>query len=84
MGILNRKGRKFLTRLHGNNEDFREEIRNFVRDKKELDLELILDKRCKMNTLNTLGNKYLAEFITCKDNSKVKLKSWLNITPRND
>ena len=66
MGILNRKGRKFLTRLYGNNEDFREGIINFVRDKKELDLELILDMRCKTNTLNTLGKKYLAECITSK------------------
>ena len=64
MGTLNRKGGKFLTRLYGNNEEFREEIINFVRDKKELELELILDKRCKTNTLNTLGNKYLAECIT--------------------
>ena len=30
MGILNRKGGKFLTRLYGNNEEFREEIINFV------------------------------------------------------
>ena len=70
MGILNRKGRKFLTRLYGNNEEFREEIINFVRDKKELDLELILDKRCKTNTLNTLGNKYLGQCITSKDKTK--------------
>ena len=70
MGILNRKGGKFLTRLYGNNEEFRDEIINFVRDKKELDLELILDKRCKTNTLNTLGNKYLAECITSKNNTK--------------
>ena len=69
-GTLNRKGGKFLTRLYGNNEEFREEIINFVRDKKELDLELILDKGCKTNTLNTLGNKYLAECITSKDNTK--------------
>ena len=34
MGILNRKGGKFLTKLYGNNEEFREEIINFVRDKK--------------------------------------------------
>ena len=54
MGILNGKGGKFLTRLYGNNEKFREEIINFVRDKKELDLELTLDKRCKIYTLNTL------------------------------
>ena len=70
MGILNRKGGKLLTRLFGNNEEFREEIIKFVRDKKELDLELILDKRCKTNTLNTLGNRYLAECITSKDNTK--------------
>ena len=70
MGIFNRKGGKFLTRLYGNNEKFREEVINFVKGKKELDLELILDKRCKTNTLNTLGNKYLAECITSKDNTK--------------
>ena len=34
-GILNRKGGKFLTRLYGNNEEFREEIKNFVRNKKK-------------------------------------------------
>ena len=70
MGFLNRNGGKFLTRLYGNNEEFREEIINFVRDKKELDLELISEKRCKTNTLNTLGNNYLAECITSKDNTK--------------
>ena len=70
MGILNRKGGRFLNKLHGNNEEFREKIINFVKDKKELDLDLILDKRCKTNTLNTLGNQYLAECITSKDNTK--------------
>ena len=35
-----------------------------------MDLDLILDKRCKTNTLNTLGNKYLTECITSKDNTK--------------
>ena len=34
MGILNRKGGKFLTRIYGNNEDVREEIINFVRELK--------------------------------------------------
>ena len=69
-GTLSRKRGKFLTRIYGNKEEFREEIINFVRDKKELDLGLILDKRCKTNTLNTLGNKYLAECIASKDNTK--------------
>ena len=84
MGILNRKGGKFLTRLYGTNEDFREEIINFVRDKKELDLELILEKRCKTNTLNTLGNKYLAECMTSKDNTKDLIEIMAKYYPRND
>ena len=70
IGIMNRKGGNFLNKLYINNEEFREEIINFVTDKKELDLDLVLDKRCKTNTLNTLGNKYLAECITTKDNTK--------------
>ena len=82
MGILNRKGGKFLTRLYGNNEEFREEILNFVRDKKELDLELILDKRCKTNTLNTLVNNYLAECITSKDNTKDLIEIMAKHYPR--
>ena len=60
-GILNRNGGKFLNKLYINNEEFREKIINFVKDKKELDHDLILEKRCKTNTLNTLGNKYLTE-----------------------
>ena len=82
MGILNRKGGKFLFRLYGNNEEFREEIKNFVNDKKELDLELILDRRCKTNTLNTLGNKYLAECITSKDNTKDLIEVMVKYHPR--
>ena len=70
VGILNRKGGKFLNKLYINNEEFREEIINFVKDKKELDLELMLDKRCKTNTLNILGKKYLTECNTSKDNTK--------------
>ena len=80
-GTLNRKGGKFLTRLYGNNEEFREEIINFVRDKKELDLERILDKRCKTNTLNTLGKKYLAECITSKDITKDLIEIMLKYYP---
>ena len=82
MGFLNRKGGKFLTRLYGNNEEFREEIINFVRDKKKLDLELILDKRCKINTLNTLRNKYLAECKTSKDNTKDLIEIMAKYYPR--
>ena len=70
MGILNRKLGNFLIKLYINNEEFREEIIIFVKDKIELDLDLILDKRCKTNTLNTLGKKYLAKCITSKDNTK--------------
>ena len=70
MGTLNRKGQKNLNRLYVNNEEFTEEIVNFVRDKTELDLEVILDRRYKTNTLNTLGKEYLAKSILSKDNTK--------------
>ena len=70
MGTLNRKGQKYLNILYVNNEEFRDEIVNFVRDKTELDLEVILDRRYKVNTLNTLGKEYLAKCILAKDNTK--------------
>ena len=81
-GILNRKGEKFLTRLYGNKEEFREEIINFFKDNKELDFELILDKRCKTNTLSTLGNKYLEECITSEDNTKDLIEIMAKYYPR--
>ena len=37
--LLNKKGRSSLNSLYGNNEEFREEIINFVIDKKEFDLK---------------------------------------------
>ena len=70
MGTLNRKGQKYLNGLYVNNEEFREEIVNFVRDKTELDLEVILDRRYKTNTLNNLGKEYLAKCVLSKDNTK--------------
>ena len=73
---MNRKVGKFLTRLYGKNEEIREEII------KELDLELILDKRCEINILNTLGNKYLAECITSKDNTKDLIEIMVKYYPR--
>ena len=84
MGILNRKGGRFLNKLYINNEEFREEIINFVKDKKELDLDLILDKRCKTNTLNTLGNKFLTECITSKDNTKDLIEIMAKYYPEKD
>ena len=69
-GISNKQGRRYLNRLYENNEEFREEIINFVRDKTELDLEVILDRRYKTNTFNTTGKKYLTECVASKDNTK--------------
>ena len=69
-GILNKEGRENLNSLYVNNEEFRNEIINYVKSKMQLNLEAILDKRCKTNILKTLGNKYLAEFIKSKDNTK--------------
>ena len=84
MGILNRKGGRFLNKLYINNEEFREDIINFVKDKKELDLDLILDKRCKTNTFNTLGKKYLTECITSKDNTKDLIEIMAKFYPVKD
>ena len=69
-GILNKEGRKYLYRLYGNNEEYKEEIINFVRDEKELDLKEILDRRYKTNTLKTTGKEYLARCSLSKDNTK--------------
>ena len=70
IGTLNRKGQKLLSNLYGNNEEFRDEILNFIRDKTELDLEVILDRKYKTNILKMTGKKYLVEYITSKDNNK--------------
>ena len=67
---MNRKGQKFLSNLYGNNEELRDEIINFIRDKTELDLEVILDRRYNTNMLNMMGKKYLVEYNTSKDNTK--------------
>ena len=66
MGTLNRKGQKYLNRLYVYNEEFREEIVIFVRDKTELDLEVILDRKYKINALNTLGKEYSTKCICLK------------------
>ena len=70
MGTLNRKGQKYLNKLYVKNEEVREGIINFVRDKKALDLEVIFDRRYKTNTLNTTGREYLANCILSRDNTK--------------
>ena len=70
METLNRKGQKYINKLYVRNEDFREEIIKFVRDKKALDLEVILGRRYETNTLSTTGREYLARCILSKDNAK--------------
>ena len=69
-GVLNRKGGKYLSNLYKNNEEIRDEIINFIRDKKELDLEVILDRRYKTNMLKMTRKKFLPEYITSKYNTK--------------
>ena len=68
-GILYRKGQKYLSKLYEKNDEFREGIINFFRDKTELDLKEILERRYKTNTLNTTGKEYLAKYILSKDNT---------------
>ena len=70
MGTLNRKGQKYLNKLYVKNEEFRGEVINFVRDKQASDLEVILDRRYKTNTLNTTGREHLSRCILSKDNAK--------------
>ena len=69
-GNLSKEGQNNLNRLYVNNEKFRDEIINFVKNKMQLDLEAILDRRYKTNTLNLMGKNYLAECIVSKDNIK--------------
>ena len=47
--------------------------------KKALDLEVILDRRYKTNTLNTTGREDLARCILSKDNTKDLMRYWLNM-----
>ena len=50
-GILNRKGREYLCELYKDKEEFRNEIVDFVKDKSELELEVIIDNRCKTTNI---------------------------------
>ena len=68
--LINKEGRRYLNSLYGNNEKFRDEIIIFVRDKTELDFEVILDRGYKTNTLKTTGKNSLTECVTSKDNTK--------------
>ena len=43
---------------------------------------MILDKTSKTNTLNTLGNKYLAECMASKDNTKDLIEIMAKYYPR--
>ena len=67
---LNKKGGDNLNDLYNNNQNFRDEIINFVGDKAELSNEKILDKRYKHNTLNKLRMETLAKFAFCKDHAR--------------
>ena len=67
---FNRNGQKYLKKLYVKNEEFREETINFVRDYKALDIEVILNRRYKTNTLSMTGKKYLAECVVYKDKTQ--------------
>ena len=59
---LNKKGRDDLKDFYKNNQKFKNEIMNFVRDETELSDKNILDKKFKHNSLNKLGMETLAKF----------------------
>ena len=79
---LNRKGRKYLSNLYEYNEEFRDEIKNCIRDKKKIEFEVILDRRYKTNMFNMTGKKFLAEYITSKDNTKDLIEIMSKYYPR--
>ena len=67
-GILNRKGREYLCELYKDKEEFRNDIVDFVKDKSELELEVIIGNRCKTtNILKSEGKKCLTRCILSKD-----------------
>ena len=66
---LNKKGRDDLNDLYKNNQKFKDETINFIRDEIELSNKNILDKRFKHNTLNKLGMENLAKFAFSKDHA---------------
>ena len=70
-GILNKEGQNNLNKLYVNNGQFRDEIMSFVKNKIQLNLEAILDRRYKTKTLNTTGKNCLTECVTSKDNTKM-------------
>ena len=56
-----------LSDIYKNNQKFEDEIINFTRDKTELAVDQILDKRFKYSTLNNLGRENLKECVQSKD-----------------
>ena len=67
---MNRTNYRNFGNLYEINEEFRDEIINFIKDKKEFDLEVTLDRRYKTNMLKMAGKKFLAEYITSKENTE--------------
>ena len=67
-GILNRRGREYLCELYKDKEEFRNEIVDFVKDKSELEIEVIIDNRCKTtNILKSEEKKCFTRCILSKD-----------------
>ena len=72
---LNRKGITVLSDLYTNNQKFKEEIIDFIRDKTELSADQILDKRFKYDTLNNLGRENLKGCVQSKDYTRSLIKN---------
>ena len=71
---LNRRGIAVLSDLYKNIQTFKDEIIDFIRDKTELGVDLILDKRFKYNTLNNLGRENIKECVQSKDYTRNLIK----------
>ena len=71
---LNRKGITVLSDLYKNNQKFKDEIIDFIRDKTELSVDQILDKRFKYKSLNNLGRANLKECVHSRDYTRSLIK----------
>ena len=71
--ILNRKGITVLSDPYKNNQKFKDKIIDIIRDKTELDVDQILDKRFKYNTLNKLGREKLKDCVQSEDYTRTSI-----------
>ena len=69
-----RKGITVLSDLYKKNQKTKDETIDFIRDKTELGVDQILDKKPNYNTFNNLGRENLKECVQSKDYTRTLIK----------